>query len=239
MRRWYVLLQGSHADLAHIKRLFTASGFLFDHIDGSDSLSTSALELLDDTNDVIDAGMELLASINTALRLSVPGYSGLQFHGVAEKKNGKTHRTMLAEGASYAFSGAAIVAIAGTIGKPIRSKEERLVSLLAKRPEIADLASALATRPLTWSAMNTTYESVKGLMSTKATAEAKRQDHQGLIDRGWITADDSKRFYKTAGYHRHGYPKTPIRDASPMEYHEASILIKRLFWRLVDELEPI
>jgi|SRR5665811_1090950 len=68
--------------------------------------------------------------------------------------------------------------------------------------------------------------------------EAKRKDHQVLIDKGWLTADESERFYKTAGYYRHGYPKTPIKHASPMEYIEASILIKKLFWQLVDAIEP-
>jgi hypothetical protein len=139
---------------------------------------------------------------------------------------------------SLGISGAAAVAIAGSIGKPVRSREERLVSLLGKNEAMTDLAVSMTAYPLTWGAMNTTYESAKGLMSTKASPEAKRKDHQVLIDKGWLTTDQSERFYKTAGYYRHGYPKTPIKHASPMEYAEASILIKTLFWQLVDAIEP-
>jgi hypothetical protein len=107
-----------------------------------------------------------------------------------------------------------------------------------RNSEIADLANAMTVRPLTWEAMNTIYESVKGLMSTKVSPEAKRADYQGLIDRGWMTSDESDSFYKTAGHHRHRYPKSPNRAPTPMEYYVACNLINRLFWRLVDELEP-
>ena len=74
--------------------------------------------------------------------------------------------------------------------------------------------------------MNTAYESVKGLASTKATPEAKRKDHQGLVDRNWISAAQSESFYFTAGYHRHGYPKEPIKaGATEISYDAASRLI--------------
>jgi hypothetical protein len=96
----------------------------------------------------------------------------------------------------------------------------------------------MTARPLTWGALNTTYESAKGLMSIKATDDARRKDYQGLIDRGWITEDESKRFYQTAAYYRHGYPRIDMKGIPLMEYHEALILIKKLFWHLVDELEP-
>lgn len=248
MPTWYVLLDGPTSDLVHVKKLFTASGFKFDEIDGKDALSAPAFEQCRDRNDVIDAGMELLASINVALRLSVFEYTGFDFYGLVEKRSdGSMHRTMLARGAAFGMSGAVAVGmsgavavgIAGFIGKPVRSKEERLVSLLAKNPNIADLAFAMTARPLTWGAMNTTYESVKGLMSTKASDEAKRADYQGLIDRGWITQDQSNSFYKSAAYHRHGYPKTDMKGVRLMEYHEASNLIKNLFWHMVDAMEPI
>ena len=81
MPRWYVLLDGP-ADLAHLKRLFTTSGFKFDQKDSRDTLSAPAFENFENKNDVINAGMELLASMNVALRLSVFGYSGLNFHGL-------------------------------------------------------------------------------------------------------------------------------------------------------------
>jgi hypothetical protein len=239
MPTWYVLLDGPPSDLVHVKQLFTASGFTFEEIDGKNALSAPAFEQYRDQSDVIDAGMELLAAINVALRVSVVGYTGFDFHGLVEKRpDGSMHRTMLARGTAFGISGAVAVGVTGSTGKPVRSKEERLVSLLTKRPDITNLAVAMTARPLTWGAMNTIYESAKGLMSTKVSDKAKRGDYQGLIDRGWITQDQSISFYKSAAYHRHGYPKIEMKGVRLMKFHEASSLIKRLFWNMVDAMEP-
>ena len=87
--------------------------------------------------------------------------------------------------------------------------------------------------------MNIAYESVKGLMSTKVLEKEKRKDHQGLINRGWISAEQSDSFYHTAGFHRHGHPREKIKaGVREMPYDEASSIITGLFWRLIDELEP-
>ena len=112
------------------------------------------------------------------------------------------------------------------------------MSLLQRDPDIADIAGAMATRPITWGAMNKTYESVKGLMSTEATPAKRRKDHQGLVERNWISEEQSNSFYHTAGYNRHGYPRNGIEEGvREMPYDEASRLITGLFWRLVDEKE--
>lgn len=239
MPAWYILLDGPLDDLNHLKRLFAASNFTFDEMDGKPTLSASTLELMNNKKDVIDAGMELLATINTVLRLSVVSFTGFNFHGLIEKRDGKTNRTMIASGGHYSITGVSAVGMAGFIGKPVRTREERLVALIAKMPEIADISLQMSVRPLTWGAMNSTYESVKGLMSLEKKIAAKKKDHEGLVRRGWLTDEESRRFYHTAAYHRHGYPKEPIRGgAIEMPMHEATTLTKRLFWRMVDELQP-
>jgi hypothetical protein len=232
MPRWYVLLDGPSSDLVHVKRLFTTSNLSFDQIDGKDTLSAPSLDFHDSRDDALEAALELLNSINVALRLSVDHYNGFDVHGILEKRpDGTIHRLMLAQGGAYALSGAAAVGIAGFIGEPVRSREERLVSLIKKNATIADLAVQMTARPLTWGSMNTMYESAKGLMSP----QGDRKDYHCLINLGWISKDDSGNFWKTAGYHRHGYPK----EGTPtMEYSYAVKLIKGLFWRLVDALEP-
>ena len=232
MPRWYVLLDGPSSDLVHIKRLFTTSDLSFDQIDGKDTLSARDLDTHDNRDDALAAALKLLNRINVALRLSVDHYDGFDVHGILEKRpDGTICRLMIAKGGAYALSGAAAVGVAGFIGEPLRSREERLVSLISKNADIADLAVQMTARPLTWGSMNTMYESAKGLMSPKDD----RADYRCLIDLGWITNEDSKNFWKTAGYHRHGYPK----EGTPtMEYSYAVKLIKSLFWRMVDELEP-
>ena len=187
-----------------------------------------AFQASNDSEQIIAASAELLAAINTSLRLSVNNYVGFELHGLAEKRDdGTVHRTMISVGATYKLSGGDAVAtisgvtaygMAGTIGSPVRSREERLISLLQRDPVIAEVAGAMATRPLTWAAMNTAYESAKGLMSTRTAPEKRREDYQGLIDRNWISADQSNSFYHTAGYHRHGHPKCLKKGVREMPY---------------------
>jgi len=236
--RWYVLVDGPQQDVVSVKRLFPHSGFEFFEIEGHVALTAPSFNFCEDEGDVIDAGMELLASINAALRVSLHQYDGLEFSGTAEFRDGKIYRTMVATGSAAGLSGAAAVALAGTIGKPVRTKEERLASLCARMPEIADITLRMAAKPLTWASMTTAYESVAGLMSSKSDPGKRRSDYQNLVDKGWLTEDEADRFYNTAAYHRKGYPKSPVRRVTPMEHGTASNLIKRLFWRLVDELQP-
>jgi hypothetical protein len=182
MSVWYALLSGPQEDVVHVKRLLPNSNFVFDEIDGKFALSAPTFNWCTDKEGIVDASTELLAAINTSLRLSVKTYTGFELHGLAERHaDGTLHRTMFARGGAYGIAGAAAVAIAGTIGKPVRSREERIVSLLQRNPAITDVATAMTTRPITWAAMNTAFESVKGLMSTKASPRDRRADHQGLI----------------------------------------------------------
>ena len=179
--------------------------------------------------------MKLLASINTALRISVASYKGFQLHGIIEERAGKVHRTLLVLPGEIILAGAGAIAFAGELGVPVRSREERLVSLMARSPEMEELAVELNAQPISWGAMNTIYESAKGIMSEKKSMKDRRADHTGLVARGLLTEDESNRFYNTAGYYRHGHP----REGTPtMEYTEALLLTKRLFWNLVDQLEP-
>jgi hypothetical protein len=236
---WYILLDAKPQDILQVKRLFSASGFVYDEIDQRLALNAPAFGVARDKDEIIDLAMELAASINTAMRLSVNQYSGLMFAGLVEKRDdGSLHRTMFAEGAAFGIAGAGAVALAGSFGPPVRTREERLVSLVVKNSGVADLAVGLTPYPLTWGAMRKTYESVVGLMSTKEDISKRRGDYEGLIARGWLTKEESQTFYHNAAYHTHGYPKTPVRGGALMDHTTAQILIKRLFWRMVDELEP-
>lgn len=225
----------------HIKRLFTASQYEFNEMDGKFAIGTPVLSSLNDREEVIDAATTLLADLNTALRLSVDHYSGFELHGVLQKNaDGTINRVLLAKAGIYGISGASAVAIAGSLStKVVLSREERLVLLLRSKPEIEDVASRLAIRPITWAAMTTVYETVTGLMSGKSDPDKRRSDYQVLIDRGWLTKAEADMFYHTAAHHRKGYPRTKVRGVeAPMEYEVACDLTKRLFWLLVDELQP-
>jgi hypothetical protein len=234
---WYVLFDADPHDALEVKRLFQASGFSYDEIDGKFALNAPAFNFKDNEQDVIEASMELATSVNTALRLSLTQYSGLMFWGIVEKKSdGSIRRTIMAQSNIFGQSGVAALGEVGSFGTPTRTREERLVSLIQRNDEVADIAVGLTPHPLTWGAMSKTYESVVGLMSTRKSN--KRQDFHGLINRGWLTLQESEIFYNSAAYHRHGYPKTPVRGGILMDHTTAKILIDRLFWLLVDELEP-
>jgi hypothetical protein len=116
MKTWYALLNGPLEDQNHVKRLFTASGYEFDDLDGKFALGAQALESFSDREDVIDAATELVASLNTTLRLSVDRYTGFELHGLLEKRqDGTTHRIMFAKGAAFGIGGASAIGIAGSL----------------------------------------------------------------------------------------------------------------------------
>jgi hypothetical protein len=228
MSAWFALLDVSPEDVTHVKRHLPK--LVFDEIEGHIALSMPGEE----SGTAEQASRDLLAAVNAALQLSIPTYAGLELRGLHERReDGTQHRTIFIKSSTYTFSGQSV--LVSVSGQQTRTKEERLVSLLQREPIMAELATAMAERPLSWSAMNTIYESVKGL----ASATGRREDHQGLIDRGWITAEQSDSFYSTAGYERHGHPRKEIKaGVRKMPQSEAVQIVEDLFWRLVEHLEP-
>jgi hypothetical protein len=237
---WFALLDGSAEDVVQVKQHFTASGFAFDEIDGKFALSAPSLETCaeGDYDSVIDLATELVDAMNVALRISSRHFVGFELQGIAERRDGRMHRVMMARGGSYSISGAAAVGVAGWFVKPVRSKQERLASLIAADDRISDIAHGLAIRPVTWPALAKAYETIVGVMSTNADPQKARADYENLIAKGWLSGDESSSFYHTAAYHRHGYPKAPMRTSNPMSYETACALLDRLLWRVVDELQP-
>jgi hypothetical protein len=237
---WYALLHSPHQDTVYIKRHFANSGLSFDEIDGKFAVAAPDLEAAGADGGreaVLDAATKLVGAINVVLRLSQPHFAGFDLHGIAEKRDGKMHKVMLARGEAYGLSGVSAVGSPGSIGKPVRSKEERLVTLIARDDRIADIAQGLSIRPVTWPALTKAYETVVGIMSPKPKPENARSDYQNLIAKGWFTPDESERFYHTAALNRKGYPRSPNRNPNPMQYEDACRFIDQLVWRLVDELE--
>jgi hypothetical protein len=146
---------------------------------------------------VIDVATKLLNAVNVALRLS-DGCDGFELCGVVERRNGAIHRTMLCRTGVYRISGGEL----RVDGKPARSKEERLVSLMERDGSVDDIAHALSALPMTWPALKKTYETVVGIMSSKSKPEDARRDFENLIAKDWLTLDESNRFYYTAAFIR-------------------------------------
>jgi hypothetical protein len=105
-------------------------------------------------------------------------------------------------------------------GIPTRSKEERLVSLIARDKRVGEISHLLATRPITWQAMRTAYESVVGI------ATGNRKHYRKIVDKGWLTIEESNTFYDTASFHTHGHPRTAPEVR--MEYEAAVALSKKI-----------
>jgi hypothetical protein len=231
---WYARLDCSPDDVAALKRHFSGSGFSFDEMDGKFALAAPQFEACGpgNTGAVIDAATKLLNAINVALRLS-DRCDGFELCGVVENRNGAIHRTMLCGSAVFRMSMGEL----RVNGKPGRSKQERLVSLMGRDGRVDDVAHALSALPMTWPALKKAYETVVGIMSSKSKPDDARRDFENLIAKDWLTLDESNRFYYTAAFHSHGHPRSPMRTSNPMPYEDACALIERLFWRLVEEQE--
>jgi hypothetical protein len=124
MRVWYALLDGRSHDVALVKHHFSSSKLEFNEMDGKTSLSSPAFESSHDSGEAIDKVTSFIADMNTALLISEPGYVPLNLHGLIEMRGDTKHRIMFAQGASFGISGVSAVATAGTLGAPVRTKEE-------------------------------------------------------------------------------------------------------------------
>ncbi len=232
MADWLALLEGSGEDIDHIKNRFYSSQFSLDTFDAKPSLSFPALNTCASFEEANAVAVSELNAINIALRIALPLYSGVKLHTLVQRTDeGAVHRFAFLEAFAVAKPSATGNLRGGT---PIRGREERLTSLIKQRLDFADIAAKMAVRPLTWDSINFVYESAKGLTS----ARGQRKDYEGLIERGWVSREDSNRLYMTAAYHRHGHPKAPNRSDNPISYDDARKIIARIFWGLVDELEP-
>jgi hypothetical protein len=234
MPNWYILFSCSIGDLNSIKQRFANSGYRFDDIDDLQGLSSASIESSKDMEEAEDTGLELLASINIAMRLSERNYLGADFRGVAHRRDdGLLDRRLSAKGTAFGITGAIGVGVPGSFAPPVRTPQERLVSLIQKNKDMASLTNLMTAQPLTFGSMHTVYESAKGFMSPRG----KREDFQCLIDLGWLTSTQSTSLYETMGHYRHGFPRRKL--TSPlMPYDEALQIIKSIFWHLVDHLEP-
>jgi len=115
---------------------------------------------------------------------------------------------------------------------------QRLYTLLDREPQVHEILRAVAVEPPTWSALAAAYETIVGAMSTKPNPQGARSDYKNLVDKGWMSPEDSENFYFTAAYHKHGYPKEKNRAKTPMPHETARLFIRNLLWKFVDEKEP-
>jgi hypothetical protein len=225
--------------LVAIKRNFTNSSLHFDELDGQTLISSPGLAASIDRGDAVGNALDLIRDLNIAIRVLEGRWPETNLVGVVRKDRNKVDRFMFAQPGTYAVQGVAAVAIAGNIGSPVRTKLERLVTLMKTNDAVRDIAATLATSPLTWAALNQAYETVTGLMSTKTNPKKARGDRACLVTKGWMTDAEGALFYHTAAYHRKGYPKSPIRGGgTQMDFEDAVKLVRRLFEHLVDDLQP-
>ena len=163
MSKWYALLDGHYDDVRLIRLGFASSELELTEMDGKWGLSSPTFESSDDSAEVIDTATLILGDINTALLISEPAYTALNLHGLIERRGAATHKFMLAQGASFSKSLVSAASTAAAPSVPVRTKEERLVSLISKSDPIKEIARELAVRPVTWAAMRKAFETVKGL----------------------------------------------------------------------------
>ena len=125
-------------------------------------------------------------------------------------------------------------AVAGAAELPRRSFAERMTELIERDDRVREAALALRAKPVSFPNLYIVYETVKGLMSPTGD----RSHWKRLVERGWISGDDSERFYDTANFYRKGYPREPIKHPPEMLLDDATRFIERLFRRMIDELQP-
>ena len=242
MQNWFTQVEASSQDLDLVRRSFSERVLRVETQGHEKFLFSPRFDPCNSASEVRAKALELLANLNVTMEISEGRFEGIQLLGVVERIDGKLHRTMFAEFVAFGSGFATAVAIAvGPDGQSIppgpqaRSFVERMTELIERDERVREVAFALRTKPTSWGNLSLVYETVKGLISPRGD----RQDWQYLVTLGWISKDDSNRFFETAAYYRHGHPREPIRCYSPMLLDDAVPLIHGLFKRMVEHLQPL
>ena len=241
MVKWLARVDASPRELELVQQNYS-DRFLTIEEHGQEKLIAShRFEACTTALEARDEAVRLLASINVVMELAMASFAGLRFNGVAEHRDGQLHQTIFAElyaNLNVFLTAAATVtgggAAAGAAELPRRSFAERMTELIERDDRVREAALALRVKPVSFPDLYIVYETVKGLMSPTGD----RSEWKGLVERGWISDNDSKRFYDTANFYRKGYPREPIKHFPEMLLDDATRLIERLFRRMIDELQP-
>jgi|RhiMethySRZTD1v2_1073278.scaffolds.fasta_scaffold734366_2 hypothetical protein len=237
MAAWFVLVDAKPGDIAAIKRLLPNSELHFGQVDAFPTISTPLLRGKAGEVEATAAAGDLVEQLNFTLRIFYLPTAHIELRGIGYEQDGKVHRSMFGAGGAYGVSGGTAVGLPGHAGLPPRTRAERLLTLMEREPE-RHIARALSSHPATWPAMTQAYETIVGMMSLNEKPEEARRDWKNLVERGWLTEQESSAFYHTAAYYRHGYPKSPIRHGVEMSIEDARALLQRLFEKFIDEREP-
>jgi hypothetical protein len=234
MGTWFALLDGPDKDLGHIRHFFPSSRLKFETIDERWGLSAPELEGCADRNEACAKAISLLDRINVALRLSVQNYTEFDLFGLAEKDGHRiAQRILFAGTGDYRIEGVSAEAKAAPLGRPQRTRQDRLLSLMARNEDIEKMARELSDHPVRWNALRNAYETIKGQMSPTGD----KSDYKNLIALGWMTCDQSNSLFDTANFYSHGHPRDPIKSKE-IGYSDARQLVDSIFWRMVDAKEP-
>lgn len=235
--RWFVKLDGSSRDIDAVKQSYSAGVLDIEELGGERLLSAPRFAGCESVGDVMAEATELLANVNTAMSIASDSYGGLGIGGVVEHTATGRHRTVfigIANEASFAMAMSAH--LIGPDGQrvpagppPQRSSEERLTDIMDRDDRVREAALELAGKPVSWPSLYVVFETVKRVLA---------QEGKELRDTGWISKTEARQFGATADYYRHGHPRRPIPSGKEMPQDDATKLVKRLFHRMVDHLQP-
>ena len=235
MTKWLARVGASPRDLELTQQNYSDRFLKIEEYEQEKLIASPRFEACSTSLEARNEAIELFAMINAAIKLVARDFAGLRFKGISELRDGQLHQYIFANlhvdlemiHSLTVTGGAASV-------PPRRSLAERMTELMERDDRVREAANTLLMEPVSFGNLNLVYETVKGLMSPKKD----RTDWENLVNLGWISEDDSKRFFKTAGYYRHGHPRTPIPINCPeMSLEDATPLISGLFRQMIEKLQ--
>ena len=242
MMRWLVTLTGSEADLDRLVELPDGDDWqIVRHEKHGAVLCSVSFEALDDYETVGEVAEALLADINrTAAFVLQGGFQGAHRGHIVEQRQDGDHVIMFAEAGIYAVSGGVAKLTWKKLapdGSVIETSEDRewerqaehyvkLMPLLASNHHLVAALDYLETEP----DLRGYYKAGEAIL--RALERPKKWD--ALVELGWTTDGELRRFTKSAHERRHHAVPGPDR---PMTDSEARTFVRGLLDKLIAHLD--
>lgn len=229
MKEWLVRLKGEEFDLQKLPTLLTSPEVTVIEEDGNYYLKSEDFNSMTDASHVLAASKPMLEAINGALQLYLGDFQIVKADGIVVGigEDGKPHNYVVLSGSitcrGRVSASVTLVKPNGTVDSSQRSsKVESWIAVARQNKNVAD-AFRLFCAP-TWFNLYKIYEIIRADVGGK----------KKIIQKGWVTAPDIKRFTNTAQSPdvlgddaRHATQKD-LPPKKPMSLSEAKSLIRIL-----------
>lgn len=224
--RWRVILHSDAFDLETVEESFLLSDVSILKKDATLYLLGERFEAFNTYKEVHSSAQEVISTLNLTLRLTNPDFQPVKFGGIVERRadgSSVTHQWLFPLGARARVKvGAVVIKADGQVRPPPRQPTlaERVAKVVESNEHFLAAMRAFDAEPKNYKDLYIAYETIRKGISPY-------NNHSDLIQLGSVEERILERFYDTAHYYRHGFPRRDMK-LPELPRAEAEEVIRRL-----------